>query len=291
MHRADLGRPDRLWNYLYNRVARIYPALWTVTALALAVYASGFGGGDKAGKLRLATVLDSLLLLPQAGDPVVGVAWTLTYEVFFYAVFALMILRLRLGIAVLLLWQAATLADAATTVPMPALATYYLRPLCLDFSVGLGAAAWLAQPAAASPPAWWALLAAGAALFIAGMAGDALAWAGVACALGTGATIVALTRLERSGMLRVPWPLVTLGSASYAIYLVHYATLTVLVAIIGRTQLRASDGVCLGCATMAVLTGLAFDRALDRPVQAALQRAKRRLLQVPAAAPPQSGTA
>ena len=116
VHGDDLGRPARLGNYLFNRIARIYPAVWVLSALALLVYAMGFGGADKAGKLAPEAIVASFLLLPQSGDALVNVTWTLTCEMFFYAIFAVAIVNRRAGVALMLVWQGATAAAALSGV-------------------------------------------------------------------------------------------------------------------------------------------------------------------------------
>lgn len=136
VHRADLGQPRRLASYLFNRVTRIYPAVWIMTAFALALYASGFGGADKAAKLAPDAIAASALLLPQTLTPLVNVTWTLTYEVAFYALFALAIVNRRVGFGLFALWQLATLVVNVGDLDLGG-GGYYLRPLCLDFSVGL----------------------------------------------------------------------------------------------------------------------------------------------------------
>src|SRR4051794_40346773 len=41
VHRTDVGRPWRLANYAFNRLARIYPAVWITTLLAGSLYMAG----------------------------------------------------------------------------------------------------------------------------------------------------------------------------------------------------------------------------------------------------------
>jgi exopolysaccharide production protein ExoZ len=271
VHRGDLGRPARLGHYVYNRLTRIYPAAWIMTALALGVYASGFGGVGKSGKLDPGSVAASFLLLAQHGPPLVNVTWTLTYEMFFYAVFAVVIVNLRAGLALLLLWQATAAVVAIAGVRL-GFSGYYLRSICLEFSLGLACAWWVIHtPAPRRPWPSWALLILGSASFTAGMAlNTALDWAPVLCALGAAALILALVRLEQSGQIRVPIALVRIGGASYAIYVVHYSVITLLgVILMRKLHLPMTDGLCLACAAVGIGCGLVFDHAIDRPIQRA----------------------
>jgi peptidoglycan/LPS O-acetylase OafA/YrhL len=205
VHARDIGCARRLGNYLFNRAARIYPAVWIMTAFAGGLYAIGFGGAEKAGKLTVAGVVASALLLPQVGDALVNVSWTLKYELFFYVVFAVLILDLRGGLAVLAIWQLATLL-ASIGLPPGALGCggFYLRSLCLDFGVGL-ACAWLVCNSGfvtgmRTLTRQWGLLAVGIMTFVGGMMAETHTHsAGIPCALGAGAIIVGLNTIGAIG--------------------------------------------------------------------------------------------
>ncbi len=118
VHRNDINNPHRIRNYLFNRAARIYPAVWIMSLLAVLAYAAGFGGAGKAAKLSDWGITAGLLLLPQTGDALVNVTWTLKYELFFYLIFSFLILNRRLGYAVFCSWQVAVLCASFFCAPM-----------------------------------------------------------------------------------------------------------------------------------------------------------------------------
>lgn len=278
IHAPDIGRPWRLGNYLFNRATRIYPAVWIMTLFAGTLYAAGFGGEDKAGKLAAWSVAASALLLPQAGDALVNVTWTLKYELFFYLVFAVLILDLRAGLALLATWQSAVFAAGMGLSPHAlGLGGFYLRSLCLEFGIGMICAWLIGRPAFLIAMqrgfAQWLLLAAGVTGFIIGMAVDLYASAGILCALGAGAIVVGLILLERSGRLMVPDLLVALGGASYAIYLLHFSAITLLaVAVTHVHTIPLNQIVFLAAALFGVAAGVAFDQMVDQPLQRLLRR-------------------
>jgi exopolysaccharide production protein ExoZ len=279
VHGVDVGSPSRLVNYLFNRASRIYPAVWIVTLCAGALYAAGFGGEIKADKLVAWSIAESGLLLPQVGPPLVNVTWTLKYEVFFYLVFAVLILDRRVGVALLGTWQFATLlASIGFSSEALGAGAFYLRSLCLEFSVGLAAAWLLSRPefvkSLKAAMAQWAVLAVGVIAFVGGISDDAqTSEAGIACAFGAGAIVVGLILLEQAGRIRVPGLLVQLGGASYAIYLVHFSTITLVAVLLVRIPaVPMNDAVFLAVAGIGVAVGLAFDRLVDRPIQRLLQR-------------------
>jgi peptidoglycan/LPS O-acetylase OafA/YrhL len=274
VHHGDLGRPSRLAHYLFNRVTRIYPAAWVMTALALGIYTLGFGGAAKAAKLDPAAIVASFMLVAQHGPPLVNVTWTLTYEIFFYAIFAFAILDLRIGMVLLVAWQVAAAIVALCGIHL-GFGGYYLRSICLEFSLGLGCAWWLLR-VTPSRHIWasWVVLALGLLGFGAGMAlNSVISWAPTFCAVGAAAMILSLVRLEQAARIKVPPVLVRLGGASYAIYIVHYSVITFLAALILRKlHLPVTDLLCLLCAAIGIGCGLAFDYVIDRPIQRGLRR-------------------
>ena len=273
VHSADIGRPGRLGNYIFNRAARIYPAVWFMTLLAGGLYFSGFGGVAKAGKLTASNVAASMLLLPQSGDALVNVTWTLKYEMFFYSVFALMIFTKRYGVLLLLAWQISVLSSSIFG-PFDAsgLCGFYSRSLCLDFSVGL-ACAWLVNRSSVgvtlNAATQWTLLGIGITTFVGGMMAESyIPFAGIPCAAGAGAIITALVLLEKADNILVPNVLVMLGRASYSIYLVHFSVITLIaVGLIRFHALPIKQTGFLAVAMFGIAAGLAFDRFVDQPIQ------------------------
>ncbi len=81
-------------DFAIARAARIYP-LWWLFMIVTALYFLMIHGvpGDpvqfeRAGHTAPVYLLNSALLLPQAGHPALGIGWTLIHEMYFYIVFA-----------------------------------------------------------------------------------------------------------------------------------------------------------------------------------------------------------
>jgi peptidoglycan/LPS O-acetylase OafA/YrhL len=74
-----------LKNYFLNRIIRIYVPYLPIGIVMLLLYnfLPHFSNGN-----RSISVLTSLTLIPE-GNPALSVAWTLTFEVFFYIVFCI----------------------------------------------------------------------------------------------------------------------------------------------------------------------------------------------------------
>jgi peptidoglycan/LPS O-acetylase OafA/YrhL len=283
----DLGRPDRTGKYLFSRFRRIYPAVWIVTALAAIVYASGFGGAGASGKLSPGGIFDSAMLLPQPGDALVNVSWTLKYEIFFYLLFSLTIIHARIGVAVVALWQVASLSLFFAGEPHEwSWVAFYLRPIVLNFGIGIAGAVALRNMAVLRRPDWspvlWVLLIAGTGVFLGGGFAEAYYPRLVApipsfllFGASAGLVIVALAGLELNGRIHPPKLLVAIGGASYAIYLLHFSTIDVFTAGIARLTPHMGNLLSLLAAAGGVLAGVLFDRWIDQPIQRWLRRFSR----------------
>lgn len=297
VHKRDIGEPTRLANYVFNRVTRIYPAVWIMSGFAFALYMAGYGGAAKAAKLAAYKVIASFILLPQPGDALVNVTWTLKYEVFFYAVFMILIINLRWGFALLLLWQLSALVlSSLFSIDQLGPAGFYFTSLSLEFSIGL-ACTWalVSGPCNAKCYNWlhsqlvlWTLCLVGAVTFMFGMltkpgaretameAGNGVMaghfWSiNVPCALGSAILIISLVLLERAGRIKVPKILVFLGNASYSIYIVHFSIVTLVVGLIVRYRIPLNDIVCIAVAVIGVFVGSMFHIFVDQPLQKILR--------------------
>ena len=224
-HAADIGKPDRVAPYLFKRAARIYPSVWIITTAALVVYGLQFGGAVKSGKLEAWNIVASFMLLPQRMPALVNVTWTLTYEIFFYALFALVLYRRRLGLTALLIWQGAVALAACGLIGSPHwLIGYYLRPICLEFGIGIGCAYLVSRSLALLQRPWVgpALLLVGGGAAFGGIAAEGLLHAHVLepvrllfYGIAPGLLIVGLSLVEQRRPLRIPGPLQVLGAISY----------------------------------------------------------------------------
>ncbi len=223
VHQKDVGRPDRLAHYVQRRFTRVLPFYWLVLAYYLAD-AWLFHPANAPGAWEL---ISNILLLPQTKEQIVGGAWTLVFELMFYATFATLILSRKVGAVVLSLW-AVLIAAAFVAHPfLPSGTSQFVVsfPYSFEFFLGMGAAYVLLSRRI---PGSGVLLVVGIASFLA--AGLAEVWGfldgfGLLARIvygGSSTLIVAsLVERERSGTLKVPKPFAVLGSASYAVYLVH----------------------------------------------------------------------
>lgn len=91
VHKQDIGKPNKFFEFISKRLVRIYPIYLLITLLILPVYLIGYGD---AYKTDIGVIIKSLLLLPQNKGiyPVLNVGWTLSFEALFYVMFSIAIL-------------------------------------------------------------------------------------------------------------------------------------------------------------------------------------------------------
>jgi peptidoglycan/LPS O-acetylase OafA/YrhL len=227
VHRADLGRASALRPFLVKRAVRVLPMYW----IALLVTGALAGLGSQ-GWPDSALWLQGLTLHPTNREPLLGVSWTLTHEGLFYAAFSLAIWQLRLGLLAMGVWAAAILVQSAGGYAAAAWPSSILHAYNLEFLFGMAAALWVRRRTFVPP---MQAMACGALLIGLGALAEHLGLLnghGLAARLVYGPAAVALvTGAASAGRIAGPRParwMLTLGSASYAIYLFQFIFIGVM---------------------------------------------------------------
>jgi exopolysaccharide production protein ExoZ len=257
--------------FLRDRAARIVPLYWlaTTAAAAWAVLAGTSSVGAWAvliGGSDLKHLAASYLFLPwpipgAEGHfyPTLGLGWTLNYEMFFYALFALSLLaspRIRLPLLTCL-FLSFVLLGMCLQSELGA-ARFWTEPLILQFLCG----AWLGR--------WW-------------LRGRSFLWPVLGCVVATGLlalgripqfqtalwqgmwavlTLLVVLALHRCGMLKRPIrPLLLLGDASYSIYLWHPLVLLALATTNPPGWVFVATGIALS-----IGAGILSYAVIERPL-------------------------
>jgi exopolysaccharide production protein ExoZ len=281
---ADWGSAPAARRFLASRAIRIVPLYWIATGLLLV---SRLRGGTFPS---LSAIVCSLAFIPYysrddaAFRPLIGVGWTLNYEMFFYAIFALCLMFSRghgrlLLLAGLSLLVAAGLARRAYGLPddAPAAFEFYLSPLLAMFGFGALIGIYLERRA----PPFGPFAAYGVALLSLALIPALYIAAGLQFPLSDGAQLVfgalcalvvfALATPARAGPLaRLA---VAAGDASYSTYLFHNYALSY-----GYKLLPTAPVDCHAplvflpvCVIAANLLGWCLHRLIERPLTRALR--------------------
>jgi exopolysaccharide production protein ExoZ len=218
-------------SFLSRRIARIVPLYWSMTTIFLtAVLVSP--KLIPVGRPGPAEILASYFFIPYYRPdehwmhPVYSVGWTLNYEMFFYAIFGCVIAFPVKRALMVLTAVFCTLAIAGVIFrPAPGIFFFWSRPVIIEFVMG----AWISYVHLTKfrVTNWTAAI-----LALAGAAGFALQvisgvyahgyWRPLVWGLPAAAIIAAATLSNWNIAARGMWkPMVLLGGASYALYLVH----------------------------------------------------------------------
>ena len=218
-HVKDIGNPIALPRYLWRRFIRLYPIYWLYTICFAGVFAV-IGGTQAAIPNNFADWLTSLSLIRfTAATPPLPVAWTLFHEVAFYAIFSILILNGRLGIAAFVVIS--VLSIVIYHYPQEAnrtAATVYTSAYNLYFVFGM-AAFWLFRRGGSGTLE----LLTGILVFAVAMT-EVFSQNGIqrgVMGFGMALILTAAVKYEASGKISIPSFLSTIGDASYTIYLIH----------------------------------------------------------------------
>jgi len=264
--------------FLKNRFTRIVPLYWLMTTLKLLTVAFA-GSLALRSDLSFNFVASSYALLPvtdQAGHfrPLLPVGWTLTFEGLFYIVFAVA-LALRADIRRVLLSILGFMAVLALfrTADWPVW-TLMFDTIVLEFAFGviLGQATlrgWR-MPSSAAP---WVLAAGFAFILIFGMADTQ--WRVLIWGVPSLAIVAAAVSLEEKFRHEKLACLMTLGDASYSLYLSHGFVLPMLgvaIGFLGYSGLLIQSVTIAASLIVCSLVGLAVYRWVEVPLLNAMGR-------------------
>jgi exopolysaccharide production protein ExoZ len=268
-----------------DRIARIVPIYWlmTVAVFALAIALPRLFQSTQADPIQLAKSLLFIPFMKQSGliQPILFVGWSLNYEMFFYVLFAIGLLAPRYWIG--LAWVVAALILLVVGAPLTSwrgvAATFYTRPIMLEFALGIGLALTLERmPKSAPRAAKWALLLLGAIALGLAVSGPKI-WpyvpplltAGLPATVVVGSAIV----IERWGWRLKSDLVVLLGNASYMFYLSHPFVSQVAENVNTHLHSRAlvAVGIILALGA-ACLVGVVLHKLVELP----LSRGARKLL-------------
>lgn len=218
-------------HFFTKRVIRVVPLYWlgTLGVFAVALVLPSLLDNTTADVPGL---LKSLFFIPyQKGEyvqPLLYLGWTLNFEMFFYALFAVSMAishRHRLLICSSLLLALVVLGHLVTFEAL--LAKFYTQQILAEFVLGMGCYAIYKRTAgwrAASPGKGEraGLITLGlVALVYMPFAGGLAESLGRGLAWGIPAAVVFLALVHGLSGVRLPWVLVLIGDASYSLYLFH----------------------------------------------------------------------
>ncbi|AHE56447.1 acyltransferase family protein [Sphingomonas sanxanigenens] len=276
IHAGDGGQPGKILPFLEKRFVRIYPFYWVCLAI---VIVSMLVVPGVLSRISLDAVVGSIFLV--GIDPfrsVVFVAWTLFHEVLFYAVFCLFIWNRKMGVAAIVAWSL-----GSYVLSFFGRYGYVVSPMNILFIFGIGCALVLQRHRIPAPVA---MAVAGSLGFLLIGLDDSF-WHVVprmiqipAYGVASAAALLGFVEMERSKGIHAGRLAVTIGQASYSIYLTHMLTLTAMTKIAIKLKLASlipgSVAFLIFCVA-ALVGGVAIHRWVEKPLMAAARALLRRL--------------
>ena len=260
--------------FMQRRLIRIVPLYWLFTTLKL-ITMLATAGLVRHAKFDAIAVLCSYFFLPSYNvdgliEPLLGVGWTLNYEMLFYVIFAIA-LAFHRNLVVNVLAVLALLAAGSLGRPFSAAAAqFYLNPIVLEFGFGILIALLVRRGTRAPFGLAVGLLIVGLCLLVTPF-GDSLpkvAQGGIPAAI----VVYAAVSLEQEFGRRIPWPILFFGAASYSLYLSHPLIAPLAPTLLNKIGLYSPIvSVVCSVAVALVVSSLVY-KGIEQPLLAALNR-------------------
>lgn len=258
MYVSGIGSPPA--RFIRRRLVRIVPLYWTLTlaVIGLALVPGFLHHSTPSPRL----MLESLLFIP-GQTPILDPGWSLNFEMFFYALFALVLFVPYRRLTVLLLTLGALVSMHSFVPGNEPVLSAYTSPLLILFGAGL-AIGWLYRKGV-KLPVWLAcgmLIVGFYALVGAPMHGFARR--------DIAPIMIVFSMVSLDATNAIPsWPwLLMLGDASYSLYLVHPFAFDVVSKVWhGQNVPAFALSAMILALTMALLSYLFIERTALRVLQ------------------------
>lgn len=282
--------------FLLRRIIRIVPLYWFFTLLVICdglIYpAAMLNNGIVWPHIFL-----SFLFIPHINpitgttEPFFKLGWTLIYEMYFYAIFACLLLVRPLSrrMIIMLFWAAGVSLLFGLTKPWGAIPVVYMNPIVLEFVMGafIGFAYLNGYLRRFDPTLSFLLVLICAMTMIFTPFADDTEFIfrsflrPVVYGIPAAIIVLGLLAFETSGNLRkLPW-LMLMGDASYSIYLSHTTTLTLFRVLTKLFHVPVQNPVVGGALILtavicAIFTGVLVYRYIELPLTSWLKSLMRR---------------
>ena len=281
------GQPGGQRIYFLRRIARIVPMYWVATTIMLIYVIHQYGSvGNATGGAGLTYVICSYLFIPYGrphdwGAPLLGVGWTLIFEIYFYTLFGFLVVWSRRAVVLTIAaFFVAVIAIGQIFPELPNPIAYWTHPLIIEFAFGMAIAlayrSGIRMPRALAYP----LVAAGLAglfwswrqahFFTPDSVERVFVWGLPALAI-VSAFALSERPVSRSTFWRVSG---FFGDASYSLYLFHTLALGVPMMFLGRYfDLASQPWLLLALILVAtIVPGLLIYVFIEKPLTDYLQR-------------------
>ena len=266
-------------DFLCRRIIRVAPTYW-LYSLVMGALLFSFPHSFSEGKtFSAAHMLASMSFIPWANSlghikPVLNVGWTLNYEMYFYCIFAILLLfgrKYMLPLLSLILLSGAM--AGALIRPQAPIFSVVTSSLPIEFLFGCFIAVTYRRRPKLSPALCLVLIFSGIGMLVmTGVWGAPGVPRAIKWGTGSALLVAGMLFLESNGKLHVPAFVTALGNSSYSLYLTHLFTINALgeawTLLIGRDY----ELFLVVAIATSVFAGHVAYRLIERPLTSYLHR-------------------
>ncbi|QLE56151.1 acyltransferase [Nostoc sp. TCL26-01] len=229
IHQREIGNPAKVNTFLIKRFLRIYPIYWVFLGLKM-LASFVFAYNPETTERSFLEIIKAITLFPQnrsiLSTSFLGVSWTLSFEIMFYIIFALLIgVSSKIAYPIIAVWLLGVFGNFVGIIDLPRgniILNFVFSEYNLEFALGCLAAYLFMQHKIK-----WAMPLILVGLFLYAFAAvnyyyqilpiSPVIKFGIPSML----LVLGFASLERARNINVPGVLSYLGDASYSIYLAH----------------------------------------------------------------------
>lgn len=275
VHRNDINRPDRLSEFAWKRITRIYPLFWFIMIFITAKFIA-------LGDFKWMHFAKTIFLLPQPPLPMLMQSWTLVHEQLFYLFFGLTIFNMRFAIFASALWLCGFAASPLVNLPSSGTVRDIIDNLWstynLEFLVGI-LVAWLHLKDRRIDP--WLTMTSGLAIFSATAIADNYQYFSSSTnasillyGASSGMIILGSVTAEARGMIRLGSWAEIMGDVSYPLYLVHGIVISITTTLLSKLYAKGlpASAILITAVIGSCIVAYLLNRFIERPIARHLRK-------------------
>lgn len=259
--------------FALKRVVRIVPMYWLVTSIKLAVLLI-MPAVVLHAKLDWVYVAKSYFFIPAMNadgrpHPLLGVGWTLVFEMFFYAMFMVALILRRSPVVVLTpIMLGLTTASLFRQQSWPVAGQFWCDPIVLDFLFGMYIAAWCLSGRKIVP--WLAVV-----FLVAGLIYLFVPFprfhyqdliGSITTTVAASMVVLGCIGLETKLAPRIPRWTLFFGATSYATYLIHPVISPIVPHVFAKLGFAQPVLSIFLSVAVALVAGAVFHLRLEKPL-------------------------
>lgn len=253
LHRNDIGNREKVNTFLRKRFTRIYPIYWVVLTLKLSA-SWIFAYDADVNQRNILEVLKAFMLFPQdrniLSSSFLGVSWTLSFEVFFYIIFGILIgLSTRWSFLIIATWLLGTFANFIGVIDLSQsdlLIQFIFNEYNLEFALGC-LCAYLLRKYQYNLNWGKVFIYLGIFLYTVSAINEYYKITTISSVIAYGIPsmliVLGATSIESIKNIQVPNTLIYIGDASYSIYLMHGFAINNLTKIILKIYPQVTQNI------------------------------------------------